>query len=226
MKFHLFKNAIISMMIGQWFLGGLTFFSATSQVWCATPIVVTFDALPRRGGPIPNGYGGLSWTVTTPGIDNIVGYWQSSRPFLDVIALEGHANSASVVALPVEAEIGFPQTSSLLGVYVGAPYGGVYGKDILVAQRLRVRGYLRGLEVGVTEWFEDIDYTPTWFAINLSNIDRAVFETVLIRNNSGGAFQLDALTYVVGAIPEPTSGGLVLCCLLAFIPRRRTRRIA
>lgn len=89
--------------------------------------------------------------------------------------------------------IGFGQTVTLEGAWVagqGAPNGWAAG--------LQVVGYANGVEVGRTEWFEDVDDTPSWFAMGLAGVDRI---EVLARPvaNGAGWYGLDDLTFTPAA---------------------------
>ena len=59
---------------------------------------------------------------------------------------------------------------------------------------LRVIGMRGGVEVARTEWFEEIGETPAWFAMDLEDIDRAVFEARSAVDGAGW-FALDDLTF-------------------------------
>ncbi len=92
--------------------------------------------------------------------------------------------------------IGFPTRTDVHGVFVaGQAAPGVWTTG------LKAIGY-RGEEmVGFTEWFEEIGDQPRWFAIDLENVDRIVFEARPVLNGAGW-YALDDLTYT----PRPPAG--------------------
>ncbi|MCZ6834749.1 MAG: hypothetical protein O7G85_03150 [Planctomycetota bacterium] len=99
--------------------------------------------------------------------------------------------------------IGFPRPTHVLGVYVaGQAAPGVW------ATALRVTGFRDGSMVDRTEWFIDIGKTPTWFEIDLKNVDRIVFEAESPQHH-GAWYALDDLTFVSSPqfkskVPLPT----------------------
>ena len=103
--------------------------------------------------------------------------------------------------------IRFPLVVNVQGAYIAAQ--GDIGSWTAGVQ---VHVYSNGLEIQTTDWFNDIDTHPDWFAMNLAGVDRIVIECK--NDGLGGAmFGLDDLTY---AVPEPSSLSLLLlatvCC--------------
>ncbi|MDY7109012.1 MAG: hypothetical protein SYC29_10295 [Planctomycetota bacterium] len=92
--------------------------------------------------------------------------------------------------------IGFGRLVDVEGVHVAGQAGrGAWTTG------LRAIGYREGTEVAVTEWFEDIDDTPSFFAIDLEAVDRIVFESRPVLNG-GGWYALDDLAFT----PLPRRG--------------------
>jgi len=56
----------------------------------------------------------------------------------------------------------------------GAWFVGQGGGEGVWASSIRVIGYLNGEHTQTTDWFEDIDDIPSWFAVNLQDVDRIV----------------------------------------------------
>ena len=87
--------------------------------------------------------------------------------------------------------IGFPTVVDVRGTWIaGQAAEGVW------AEAVRVIGYLKGKEVGRTNWFTDIDDTPTWFEIGLKSVDRIVFDAKPAYNGAGW-FAIDDFTYSI-----------------------------
>ncbi|MCH7704283.1 MAG: hypothetical protein IIB61_04150 [Planctomycetes bacterium] len=59
---------------------------------------------------------------------------------------------------------------------------------------LRVLGFRDGVQVAETEWFEDVDDQPDWFAMGLRRVDRIVIEAKAVINGAGW-YALDDLTF-------------------------------
>jgi hypothetical protein len=87
---------------------------------------------------------------------------------------------------------------------------------------LIVDGYFGGQFVGSTSQFTNIDATPDWFEMNLSNVDRIVFRSVPVIAGQVGGFSMDYLTYT--PLPEP-GVSLLAFGLLGFYSLRRRRRL-
>jgi hypothetical protein len=83
----------------------------------------------------------------------------------------------------------------------GAWFSGQGGGEGVWASSIRVIGYRNGEHIQTTDWFENIDYTPTWFAMNLYNVDRIVIEAIPVFNGAGW-YAMDDLTYTPNTINE------------------------
>ncbi|KYK27468.1 hypothetical protein AYK20_02640 [Thermoplasmatales archaeon SG8-52-1] len=86
--------------------------------------------------------------------------------------------------------ISFP---SLVDVH-GAWFAGQGGGKGVWTKSIRVIGYRNGEHTKTTDWFEDIDDTPSWFAIYLEDVDRIVIEASPVFNGAGW-YAMDDLTY-------------------------------
>ena len=93
--------------------------------------------------------------------------------------------------------IGFGRTVDLEGAWIAG-----HSNPSVWTSGLVVVGYRGGLEVGRTARFTDIDETPTWFAMDLGQVDRVVFEAEAVVGGAGW-YALDGLTYSA----RRTSGG-------------------
>jgi len=76
----------------------------------------------------------------------------------------------------------------------GAWFAGQGGGEGVWTKSIRVIGYRNGKQSQSTDWFEDIDDTPSWFEINLLDVDRMVIEATPTLNG-GGWYAMDDLTY-------------------------------
>jgi len=85
--------------------------------------------------------------------------------------------------------IGFRGSVALDGVWVA----GVEDAEAC-APAVRAIGYFGGVEVGRTEWFTDVDETPSWFAIDLVGIDRVELEAQPAIGDAGW-YTLDDLAF-------------------------------
>jgi hypothetical protein len=86
--------------------------------------------------------------------------------------------------------ISFPNLVDVHGAWFAGQGG---GKDVWT-KSIRAIGYRNGEHVKNTDWFEDIDNIPSWFAINLEDIDRIVIEASPVFNGAGW-YAMDDLTY-------------------------------
>ncbi|MDO8585417.1 MAG: PEP-CTERM sorting domain-containing protein [Armatimonadota bacterium] len=155
-------------------------------------VVVDFEEVP---GNVLTGtdYAGLVWELGNAGALGNQGYW--------LVSASGYPHSGHYYVMNAYGStlmgIGFPIVVNVTGAYFaaqGAPIGWTTG--------LRVHGYRSGLEVGVTDWFTDIDTQSDWFAIGLNNVDRIVVESVPVLEG-GGIYAMDDFTYE--PVPEPSS---------------------
>ncbi|MGK0220772.1 MAG: hypothetical protein ACI9HE_004284, partial [Planctomycetota bacterium] len=85
--------------------------------------------------------------------------------------------------------IGFGKTVDLSGAWFTSHRSGDQG-----AQGLRAVGFKDGVEVARTGWFRDVDEDASFFAMNLSGIDRVVIEAEAFFGGAG-CFGMDDLTY-------------------------------
>ena len=76
----------------------------------------------------------------------------------------------------------------------GAWFAGQGGGEGVWASSIRVIGYLEGEKTQTTNWFDDIDDMPSWFAMNLLDVDRIVIEANPVFNGAGW-YAMDDLTY-------------------------------
>jgi len=86
--------------------------------------------------------------------------------------------------------IAFPTKVDIHGAWFVCQSGG----EGVWASSIRVIGYRNGKHTQTTDWFEDIDDIPTWFPINLQDVDRIVIETTPVFNGAGW-YGIDDLTY-------------------------------
>ena len=86
--------------------------------------------------------------------------------------------------------IAFPNKVDIHGAWFAGQGG---GKGVW-ARSIRVFGYRNEEHTQTTDWFEDIDDIPTWFAINLHDVDRIVIEATPVYNGAGW-YAMDDLTY-------------------------------
>ncbi len=93
--------------------------------------------------------------------------------------------------------IAFPQPVTVRGAYVLGQ-----GDDGTWTSGLRVVGYRDGRRIDQTGWFQDVDESPDWFAIDLVDVDRIEFVATPVING-GGWYGLDDLTYEVTTADGP-----------------------
>jgi len=86
--------------------------------------------------------------------------------------------------------IAFPTTVDIQGAW----FAGQGGSEGVWASSIRVTGYCNDDIKLNTEWFEDIDDTPSWFAMNLYGVDRIVIESTPVFKGAGW-YALDDLIY-------------------------------
>ncbi len=99
--------------------------------------------------------------------------------------------------------IAFPSNVDIHGAW----FAGQGGSEGVWASSIRVIGYRNGEQIQITDWFEDIDNTPTWFAMNLVDVDRIVIEAIPVFNGAGW-YAMDDLTYtsnIINKQEQPTT---------------------
>ncbi len=96
-----------------------------------------------------------------------------------------------------EMGISFPTNVDIHGAW----FAGQGGGEGVWASRIRAIGYLKGEKTQTTDWFEDIDDIPSWFAMNLQDVDRIVIEAIPVFNGAGW-YAMDDLTYSIIANTE------------------------
>ena len=184
-----------------------------ANVKAIEPTVVDFDDLDYDTTLSGTNYAGLTWEWGNDRGDGHLGEWYipsdgyDSYPYSPPhVVINGWG--ASLMG------IGFSEPINVLGAYFAGIEGGP------TAPGVRVHGYLDSVEVAITDWFNDIDTTPSWFAMNLNNVDRIVVEAILVERQGlpdAGWYQMDNLTYV----PEP--GTILLLGLGGLILRKRRK---
>jgi hypothetical protein len=174
--------------------------------------VLGFDDLAYGQIVTGSSYGELSWEQGNLGFSNQVGLWVTpdlSGPSYPHSGPHNLVNGGGSTLIG----IGFPKPADIAGAFIAVQGNGASAW----AHRLRVHGFAEGLEVGVTDWFEPITTTPTWFDMSaLRNVDRILFETPPILENQA-YYGLDDLTFTY--VPEPAS--LSLLALGGLLLRRR-----
>ncbi len=167
-------------------------------------------------------YKDLYWEYGNPGYYNINGSWKCPEPINSTDYYYCPASGTQYLTNSwgcTELGIQFLKPVEVIGAnFSGHGYIGNW------AEGVRVHGFRDGIEVAVTQWFMDIDQTPNWFAINLTNVDRIVIEAKPASNIENGApygiygwYGMDDLAYDV--IPEPAS--LMLLSLGTMVMKRR-----
>ena len=103
-----------------------------------------------------------------------------------------HSGSHNVINKWGDTKMGiaFPTIVTIHGAW----FAGQGGGKRIWASSIRVIGYRYGEHTQTTDWFEDIDDIPTWFAINLQDVDRIVIEATPVYNGAGW-YAMDDLTY-------------------------------
>ncbi len=186
----------------------LTFIVAVAFNWVHTAhaVVLDFEDLPQNHPVTGTDYGGLIWETGNVGVGGANGYWSTTDVGYPHSPPRNIVNAGGSTLLGIL----FPIASDVTGAYV-AVQGNV---SIAWTTGLRVHGYNSGQEVAATDWFTTISTTPAWFDMSaLTNVDRIVFESIPVYENTG-YYGLDDLTFTY--VPEPASlsllalGGLVL----------------
>jgi len=91
----------------------------------------------------------------------------------------------------------------------GAWFAGQGGGEGVWASSIRVIGYRNGEHTQTTDWFEDIDDIPTWFAMNLQDVDRIVIEATPVFSGAGW-YAMDDLTYTPNIINEQEQSATIV----------------
>ena len=98
--------------------------------------------------------------------------------------------------------ITFPEVVDVNGAF----FAGQAGEGAWTT-RVRAIGYRDGAEVERTDWFDDIGAEPSWFEIDLCNVDRIVIEAQPVIDG-GGWYAMDDFTYT--HVEDDGLGALVL----------------
>ncbi len=163
----------------------------------AKATVLTFDDLQFDYDLSGSNYGGLTWEMGNDGIDGNPGFWN-----LSVTQLLGHPFSPPHIAINSRGSTLMGITFSELTDVEGAYFAGQGSPDNWTTG-IRVHGYREGEEIATTDWFNNIDETPDWFATDFNSVDRMVIECIPVIQG-GGFYGMDNLTYSA-AVPEPSS---------------------
>jgi len=91
----------------------------------------------------------------------------------------------------------------------GAWFVGQGGGEGVWASSIRVIGYLNGEHTQTTDWFEDIDDIPSWFAVNLQDVDRIVIEATPVFRGAGW-YAMDDLTYIPKIKTDQEQSGIIV----------------
>jgi hypothetical protein len=163
--------------------------------------VLTFDDLSSGDNISGTNYAGLTWEQGNSAYGGNDGYWLSastgsSYPFSG----KNVTNAWGSTLLGIS----FSEDVNISGAYFAGQ--GAIGSW---TTGVRVLGYLDGVHTETTAWFNDIDASADWFAINLNNVDRIVIEAVGVDYgdeyypipNGAGWYGMDNLTYSVVPIP-------------------------
>ncbi len=94
----------------------------------------------------------------------------------------------------------------------GAWFAGQGGGEGVWAKSIRVLGYSNDENTQTTDWFEDIDDIPSWFTMNLQDVDRIVVEANPVYDGAGW-YAMDDLTYTTKI---PTEQGQSETIILDF----------
>ena len=153
--------------------------------------VVDFDDLDYDWTLSGTSYAGLTWEWGNE-IDGHLGEW-----WIPLEGYDSHPYSQPHYVIngwgATLMGISFPEPIDVLGGYfaeAGNPTPGV-----------RVHGYLGETEVATTGWFNDIDTIPSWFAMNLNNVDRIVIESLAHHGTDPSGYGMDKHTYT----PQPAT---------------------
>jgi uncharacterized protein (TIGR03382 family) len=188
---------------------------SAARVQIADAVVLNFDDLTHDMKLTGTSYSGLTWEEGSIGVGGVTGYWEALTGSFNY----PHSVPTNVVNAGGSTLIGiqFPSAVDMMGSYVAVQGNGNIGWTT----GLRVHGYNAGQEVAATDWFTTISTTPAWFDMTaLTNVDRIVFESVPVYENTG-YYGLDDLTFTY--VPEPAGISLGLLALGGLLQRRRRR---
>ena len=175
-------------------------------------VIVNFDDLSYGMSLTESNYAGLTWEIGNAGYKGNSGYWYIPNDPAEYLNPGDYPYSLPHNVINAWGStligIGFPQLVNLEGAYFA-----VQGAESSWTTAVRVHGYQGENEVVVTDWFSEISTTPTWFAMNLENVDRIVIESEPT-NLGGGWYGMDDLTYT--PVPEPSSIVLLSMGWLGF----------
>src|SRR2546423_8533123 len=140
--------------------------------------VITFDDLDYSIYLTNEFYSGLFWEIGVPGYAGHLGGWEvppapTSHPHSDAHNVINYWGS------PLTG-IRFPALVTVDGAYFAAQ-----GDPGSWTTGVRIHGYRNGQEVSETDWFTSISTTPSWFAINLQDVDRIVIESIPVTQGGG-----------------------------------------
>ena len=189
--------------------------SVVSNFAFSAPTVLDFDDLPYQYNLTANGYAGLVWGNGNGGYNGNIGFWEISQPLSN-----GYPHSLPSDVMNAwgctQIGIGFPSPVNMGGVYVAGQSNGPYTTGI------RVHAYMSGQTVAVTDWFTNISTIPAWFDMSaLVNVDRIVFESVPVYQNTG-IYGLDDLTFTY--VPEPAGLAALSFAAAALLARKGRRQ--
>jgi hypothetical protein len=186
---------------------GLSFLSVNAF----SAITLDFEDLPHSQHISGTDYAGLIWEFGNGGLNGVQGYWKAS-PLQNSYPNSGTKNISNGWGSTLVG-IQFPEPVNVLGAYLVGQ-----GATTSWTPGVRVHGYLNGSETNVTSWFSDIDDQPDWFAINLLNVDRIVFEGIPVVAGAGW-FGMDDFTYEM--VPEPATIMMLSVGAMALLRKNR-----
>lgn len=171
---------------------------------------ITFDDLAWGAGfDITGGwYDGVYWEQGNAGFQGYAGGWVVGYNGSGAICYSDPNDIVNKWGSTLTG-MTFPSVVDVEGAYfaVANSRGGPSTTEV------RVHGYLNGLEIETTGWFDQIGDTPVWFNMNLSGVNRIVIESVAT-DNGAGWYGMDNFTYI--AVPEPSVITLSILGLIGF----------
>jgi hypothetical protein len=161
-------------------------------------VVLGFEDLTQSQSISETLYAGLFWEKGNAGYNGNEGFWSADSG----VNHYPHSGDRNLINRWGCTQLGiqFPQPVTVLGAYIAGQ-----GTSNNWTTGIRVHGYANHVEIATTDWFQDIDTHPDWFAVNFFKVDRIVFESIPV-SSGGGWYGLDDLTY---EIPEPTTLSLL-----------------